>query len=101
MRDSLHQIVLELDHHMLLPTLHSQINVAAAEEIEVRFEDRRWVFPAGDCVLLPVANTTAEQLAKYIGQRLLDAIRRKTSSTPRLVVGVDENQGQWGVWESG
>ena len=34
------------------------------------FDDRRWVFPRGDCRLLPVANTTAELLAAYIGRQL-------------------------------
>ena len=23
-------------------------------EVEVTFEDRRWVFPSGDCIILPV-----------------------------------------------
>jgi len=56
------------------------------------------VFPRGDCVVLPVANTTAELLANYIGQRLLAALQRRTGSAPlRLEVAVDENHGQWGV----
>jgi 6-pyruvoyltetrahydropterin/6-carboxytetrahydropterin synthase len=101
LRDSLQQIVTELDHHMLLPTDHSLIRVAPGErEVEVTFEDRRWIFPRGDCVLLPVSNTTAELLARYIGHRLLDDLQQRTSSRPaHLRVGVDENRGQWGVWE--
>src|SRR3954468_16966171 len=66
-RDELKKLTDELDHHMLLPTSHPAIRVAAGEkEVEVTFEDRRWVFPRGDCVLLPVANTTAELLARYL-----------------------------------
>ena len=57
-------------------------DVAAGEdEVEVTFEDRRWVFPRGDCVLLPVANTTAELVARYIGKRLLDSMGKDTLST--------------------
>lgn len=101
LRDSLQAIVTELDHHMLLPTEHPTIKVSAGEtEVEVTFEDRRWVFPRGDCVLLPVPNTTAELVARYIGKRLLDAIGEKTGvRITRLRVAVDENFGQWGVCE--
>ena len=66
----------------------------------VTFEDRRWVFPRGDCVLLPIPNTTAELLARYIGQRLLAAFAARIKTTPeRLRLEVDENLGQWGCWE--
>ncbi len=101
LRDALAKIVGELDHHMLLPTQHKAIKVTATErEVEVTFEDRRWVFPRGDCLLLPVANTTAELLARYIGRRLLDDLQQATGYRPaRLVMEVDENGGQWGVCE--
>lgn len=101
LRDALRSICLELDHHMLLPTDHPAIRVAAGEEeVEVTFEDRRWVFPRGDCILLPVANTTTELLARYIGRRLLDELDRRLGFRPaRLRVEVDENHGQWGVCE--
>ena len=101
LRDTLQEITTELDHHMLLPTEHPQIRVTAQEdEVEVTFEDRRWVFPRGDCILLPVANTTAELLARYLGNELLDRLEKRTGTRPqRLIVGVDENEGQWGVCE--
>jgi 6-pyruvoyltetrahydropterin/6-carboxytetrahydropterin synthase len=103
LRDELKVTTDELDHHMLLPTSHPLIRVTAGEtEVEAVFtpDGRRWIFPRGDCVLLPVTNTTAELLAHYIGQRLLAAIERRTGLKPdRLEVAVDENHGQWGVWE--
>jgi len=101
LRDTLKEITTELDHHMLLPTDHPEIQVAVQEnEVEVTFEDRRWVFPRGDCILLPVANTTAELLARYLGQELLDRLKKRTGAQPqRLVIGVDENEGQWGICE--
>jgi 6-pyruvoyltetrahydropterin/6-carboxytetrahydropterin synthase len=101
LRDTLKEIVNELDHHMLLPTDHPKIQVTAKEaEVEVTFEDRRWVFPRGDCILLPVSNTTAELMARYIGQQLLERLEKRTGARPqRLVLGVDENEGQWGICE--
>jgi 6-pyruvoyltetrahydropterin/6-carboxytetrahydropterin synthase len=103
LRDELKALTDELDHHMLLPTTHPLIRVSAGDnEVEVIFtpDGRRWVFPRGDCVLLPVANTTAELLANYLGRRLLDAMERRTGARPqRLRVEVDENHGQWGACE--
>ena len=103
LRDELKVITDELDHHVLLPTSHPLIRVTAGDrEVEAVFtpDGRRWIFPRGDCVLLPVSNTTAELLARYIGERLLTAIQRRTGAKAvRLEVAVDENHGQWGVCE--
>jgi len=101
LRDSMAEIVAELDHHMLLPSGHRTIDVKLVDdEVEVSHGSRRWVFPREDCVILPVENTTAELLARYIGERLLLEIEKKTGVTPaRLIVEVDENEGQWGVCE--
>ena len=101
LRDALKTITDELDHRMLLPTEHPQIHVRSEEkEVEAAFQDRRWVFPREDCVLLPVANTTAELLARYIGLRLLEDLENRGIVRPqRLQVAVDENHGQWGVCE--
>jgi 6-pyruvoyltetrahydropterin/6-carboxytetrahydropterin synthase len=102
LRDILREIVNELDHHVLLPTDHPTIHVVATtESVEATFEERRWVFPRGDCVLLPVANTTAELLARYIGRRLIGALTERSGISPqRTRIEVDECEGQWGVWES-
>lgn len=101
LRDSLKAICDELDHHMLLPTQHPTIRVEPDErEVLVTFESRRWIFPREDCVLLPVANTTAELLAKWIGQRLLEKLTAHGATLNRLRIGVDENHGQWAVWET-
>lgn len=104
LRDELKVLTDELDHHVLLPTTHPLIRVTADErEVEAIFtpDGRRWVFPRGDCVLLPVGNTTAELLARYLGERLLTAVERRAKVRPhRIQVEVDENQGQWGIWEA-
>jgi 6-pyruvoyltetrahydropterin/6-carboxytetrahydropterin synthase len=101
LRDTLHAIVLEFDHHVLLPTEHPLIRVTADEtSVEAAFEDRRWVFPRGDCVLLPVPNTTAELVARHIGNRLLDELAaRKTPRPHRVTIEVDECEGQSAVCE--
>lgn len=101
LRDALHRIVLALDHYVLLPTDHPLIRVSADDvSVTAVFADRRWLFPRGDCVLLPVPNTTAEQLALYIGRRLLAELADHAVPQPaRLRIEVDECEGQIGICE--
>jgi 6-pyruvoyltetrahydropterin/6-carboxytetrahydropterin synthase len=97
LRETLRAIIEELDHHVILPSEHPLIRVAAEqEEVEVRFAERRWVFPRSDCLLLPIANTTTELLARYVGQRLLDALASRTGRRPALVrIEIEECYGLW------
>ena len=99
LRDTLMEIIATLDHRMLLPTKHPMIKVVIeGEEVVVRFEKKRWVFPVEDCVLLEIANTTAELLASHIAGTLIERLREKVSTDiDRIEVAVDENRGQWAV----
>lgn len=101
-RDTLKAIVDELDHRMLLPMRHPLIRVSADDhEALVTFRERRWIFPLGDCALLPVSNTTSELLARYIGQKLLTAMESKYGRRPsHLRIDVDECFGQIATWEN-
>lgn len=101
LRDTLREIVLELDHRMLLPTKHPKIHVTADDrEVTATFEERRWVFPRGDCLLLDVVQTTAELLARHIGQELLARLSKRANYRPeRMQIAVDECEGQEGVYD--
>jgi 6-pyruvoyltetrahydropterin/6-carboxytetrahydropterin synthase len=101
LRDALRRLVDELEHRVMLPTQHPQIRVTWDDkEVTAVFEDRRWIFPRGDCALLPVANTTAELIARHLGRRLLDDLEQRTGARPHFVrIGIDENFGQWGFCE--
>jgi 6-pyruvoyltetrahydropterin/6-carboxytetrahydropterin synthase len=86
----------ELDHHMLLPTRSPVIRVQEApQSVNVRYQDRAWSFPRGDCILLPIENTTAERLARYIADRLLADLKRHHQYEPEVIrVQVEESFGQ-------
>jgi 6-pyruvoyltetrahydropterin/6-carboxytetrahydropterin synthase len=100
LRAKLLEITTELDHYVLLPKRHPQIRVEEQGiEVTATFEKRRWVFPVADCRLLPVANTTSELLATYIGERLRTALGPAAASLTRLRIEVDECDGQIGVWQ--
>ncbi len=99
LRDAMQKIVNELDHHVLLPTRHRQIRIQSDErEVTATFEARRWIFPREDCVLLPVENTTAEEIAAWIAARLRDiVIAQPNSNIETIQVEVEENFGQWAI----
>jgi 6-pyruvoyltetrahydropterin/6-carboxytetrahydropterin synthase len=90
------EITDELDHHVLLATRNPVIAVEErATTVRVVYEEREWLFPRGDCILLPIENTTAELLARYIAGRLWELLRTKESFTPvALRVEVEEAPGQ-------
>jgi 6-pyruvoyltetrahydropterin/6-carboxytetrahydropterin synthase len=100
LRDEMQKIVADLDHRMLLPKNHPQIKVTAGErEVEVRYADKRWVFPTEDCRILPIAQTTAELLAHWIGAQLRQKLGDAGKSLTWIRVHVEENFGQWATCE--
>ncbi len=94
-------IVDELDHRMMLPTRNPHIRVESGPRgVQVRYREREWLFPVEDCVLLPVENTTAELLGRYIGRRLLDELHEHHGYEPAVLrVEVEESFGQSASWE--
>jgi 6-pyruvoyltetrahydropterin/6-carboxytetrahydropterin synthase len=90
----------ELDHRMMLPTKNRVIHLEeSAKNVRVRYKDREWSFPREDCVLLPIENTTAELLARYIGERLRDDLHKTCNFAPDVMrVEVEESFGQAATW---
>jgi 6-pyruvoyltetrahydropterin/6-carboxytetrahydropterin synthase len=93
-RAALKPILAELDHRMLLPSKHPEISISCMGEMaEAHRGDRRWSFPKCDCALLPIANTTTELLAMYLGRRLASHLRASVSSAVRLRIELGEGSG--------
>lgn len=86
----------ELDHRMMLAMRNPLIHVEEGpRSVRVRYRDREWIFPRDDCVLLPIENTTAELLARWIAQRLLEDLEHQHNYRPAVLrVEVEENIGQ-------
>lgn len=101
LRDLARGIVERLDHRMLLPDCSRWIAVTVAEtQTTARFGDRWWSFPADECVILPIENTTTELLAKWFGEELRESLRGLGYSDFEAIrVRMEENVGQWAVWE--
>jgi 6-pyruvoyltetrahydropterin/6-carboxytetrahydropterin synthase len=101
LKQRIKEITDELDHRMLLATQNPLIAVEAnPRSVHVRYHDREWLFPREDCVLLPIENTTAELLARFVGQNLLSQLRERHRFEPRLLrVDIEENFGQQATYE--
>jgi 6-pyruvoyltetrahydropterin/6-carboxytetrahydropterin synthase len=101
LKDRTQKLVLELDHHMLLPTKHPLIRVEeVGKSVNVRFREKEWVFPREDCVLLPIENTTAELIARWMAGRLAEELRTRHKFTPTMMaVEVEETVGQVALYE--
>ncbi len=67
--------------------------------VHVRSCGRYFAFPEDSVCILPIANTTAEMLAWYIGDQLLTTLRETTdvANIAMLEVAVEEADRQWGI----
>jgi 6-pyruvoyltetrahydropterin/6-carboxytetrahydropterin synthase len=86
-----------LDHRTLLPIESSFLTIeAGAESVEVTFGKDRMLFPRRDVILLPLANTSAELLARHFCDGILAEIKRLFPLTRirSIEVGVEEGPGQ-------
>jgi 6-pyruvoyltetrahydropterin/6-carboxytetrahydropterin synthase len=96
------RLVDSLDEHWLVPGQHKELTCEARADgvVEVRYRERYYAAPADDVLVLPINNTSSENLATWFGHEL----RRELSkdfpdvAIERLRVAVEETSGQRGVY---
>ncbi len=97
------QLVDELDEHLLIPGEHPVLECERmpSGQTEIRYQDRLYSVPSEDVIVLPINNTSAENLAAWLGRELRDRIAAEFPAVQleRLAVGVEETPGQRGVYE--
>ncbi len=86
----------ELDHRVLLPRDNPKLAISQDNgSVRVAFAgEQRYVFPAADCVILPIPNTTVEMLAQYLAGRVRAELGRGAVHLTSIEVEVEENFGQ-------
>jgi len=95
------QICKELHDGVLLPTQSREVRIDERDGlVEVTSYDKRFLLPRESCILLPLANTTAEMLAFHVSERLVQELDRLpgTASLRSLEVAVEEADQQWGIY---
>ena len=102
LRRLLREVLASLDHRVLLPLRSTHLRVEErGEAVRAAFGRKEWVFPRDDCALLPVENTTVEEMAAWIAARLREEMSRAGLEPPlALRVEVAETMGQAGVFET-
>ena len=97
-----HEIVSVLDEHMIVPAEHPRITVEEQTDgtTEIRYQERRYVIPTEELRVLPMNNTSAENLARWVAERLLEKLAARYPDLPidELTIGVEETEGQQGVF---
>ena len=91
------KIVDDIDHKVLLPTNNPKLAYRHdGEMVHVDYFGKpTYVFPKGDCALLPIQNSTAEMLAEYIAvHEKRELIEGGYDHLTLLELEVEENFGQ-------
>jgi 6-pyruvoyltetrahydropterin/6-carboxytetrahydropterin synthase len=87
----------ELDERVLVPVRSETLRIAErGGTVELDCEDgARFVLPRADVVLLPIAHSSAEELARYLCERLTGELGGSVAATLTAVeVSVAEAPGQ-------
>jgi 6-pyruvoyltetrahydropterin/6-carboxytetrahydropterin synthase len=81
------------DERVLLPAKHPEMKVKkVSPSLEVRFRDRFYVFPENEVCLLPISNTSVEQLSRILAEEIFAAF--VTQKVASVRVKVEETRGQ-------
>ncbi len=91
----------EIDHKVLLPLENSKLGIATHDaSVAVDYLGKpRYVFPAEECALLAIPNTTVEMLARYLAKRLLTELgTANTAHLTAIEMEVEESFGQSAIY---
>jgi 6-pyruvoyltetrahydropterin/6-carboxytetrahydropterin synthase len=94
-KEFLRDVANELDHRVLIPAKDKGVRVGE-DYVEYRLGDKELRLPRSDCILLEIKVASAETLANFVLQRMLDKVKFPKNVT-RIEIGVDEGRGQ-GAW---
>ena len=96
------EICRRLNHHFLLPLHNPHLQISEQEsELEIRFGQKRYIFPREDVIALEIDNSTAERLAEYICQELQRGLAsHSTANLHTITVGVEEAPTQMAYYRS-
>jgi len=87
-------LVDQLDHLTLLPESNPHFRLTHIDgEVIIEVENRRYVLPESDVKVLPILNTTAEELARYLAGQLREKIGQMLNLTA-CEMEVSEVEGQ-------
>lgn len=95
-RDRARELISRLDHRLLLPGEGSWFQIGRSDgSVTVEVDGRSYRFPEGDVVMLPVNNTTSENLATHLLDRLTEELElEERAGVVEAALRVEELPGQ-------
>lgn len=96
LKNALRSIADDLDHRVLIPGDSKEMAIDIGDEITVEFENKKYVFPLDDVVVMDIKLASAEELAGFILARL-QSIIEVPDNVKAIEIGLDEGKGQ-GAW---
>lgn len=94
LKKKLRSMIDELDHRIILPSLSDVTKITeSGDSVEVNTCGKRYVFPKSDVVYLPIPTTTAEEMSKYMAERMAGEVDMPPN-VRTLSIGLDEERGQ-------
>lgn len=95
-------IVDTLDHHIIIPEKNKYLEITEQGEqliVTIPHIDKEYEFPKTDTVILPIENTTVEELSHYFVNVLTNNEELKRENIDQVTVTVFEYEGQGVTFE--
>jgi len=85
-----------MDHRVLLPTENPKLAFRErGDALEVDyFGAHTYTFPRRDCAMLPLRNTTAEMIAEWVAESVMEDLLAEGATITSLELEVEESFGQ-------
>lgn len=92
----------QLDERVLIPIESDVLEVREDDgQVLLRSESGDFSFPRGDCVLLPIMHSSAEELARFLAGELRRRLQQLGIERVRAIqVGIEETTGQAAFYRS-
>lgn len=92
-----------LDEHWLLPGQHPELKIEHLKDghTSVVYREERYLVPTPEVRVLPINNTSVENLATWFGRELQRLLTERfgRSQVRRLRVAISETPGQRGIFQ--
>ncbi len=95
-------IVDSLDHKILIPEGSNLLEITESGEqivIKIPSYNKEYEFPKSDVMLLPIKNTTVEEISHYLAEKLMWNNEIKKENIDQVTVTVFEYEGQGVTYE--
>ena len=95
----LRDLAARLDERVLIPTRSPYLKVKTTDaSVEATYNDKAYVFPKADVVLIDIVNITSEELARYFADQLAKEFESSSHTEfnriSSMSIGIQETRGQ-------